>query len=164
MIGKHIKSARKSAGLTQDELGQLIGISGVAIMRYEKGQREPTKETIEKIAAKLQVSPNELMGWEVAQEKMNPLIYVTISLHFEVSNSEMFGGKGSIGYTATNFGGVKNLEAVDETFIDEHIGSVAGMLNVTKEEIKLISKEEYDLATEEDSERTEIDFDEDGDW
>lgn len=95
---------------------------------------------------------------------MNPLIYVTISLHFEVSNSEMFGGKGSIGYTATNFGGVKNLEAVDEILIDEHIGSVAGMLNVTKEEIKLISKEEYDLETEDDSERTEIDFDEDGDW
>lgn len=69
MIGEYIKVARKKAGLTQEELGQLIGISGVAIMRYEKGQREPSKETIEKIAIKLQVSPNELMGWGAAQEK-----------------------------------------------------------------------------------------------
>ena len=94
---------------------------------------------------------------------MNPLIYITISLHFEISNSEMFGGEGSIGYTATNFGGVQKLESVDESFIDKQMEIVANMLKVTKEEVKLISKEEYDLETEYDSERTEIDFDEDGD-
>lgn len=90
---------------------------------------------------------------------MNPLIYVTISLHFEVSNSEMFGGEGTIGYTATNFGGVSKLEGVDDSFVDKQIEGVANMLRVKKEDVKLISKEDSDLATEDD----EDDFDDEGD-
>lgn len=90
---------------------------------------------------------------------MNPLIYVTISLHFEVSNSEMFGGEGTVGYTATNFGGVSKLEGVDDSFVDKQIEGVANMLRVKKEDVKLISKEDYDLATEDD----EDDFDDEGD-
>ncbi|MBA9087499.1 hydroxymethylpyrimidine/phosphomethylpyrimidine kinase [Fontibacillus solani] len=93
---------------------------------------------------------------------MNPLVYVSVGLHYEISNSEMFGGEGSVGYTATNYGGVQNLENVDDTFVEKQIELVAAMLEVSKEEVKLISKEEFDLATE-DSDRTEIDFDEDGD-
>lgn len=94
---------------------------------------------------------------------MNPLIYITTTLHFEVSNSEMFGGKGTVGYTATNFGGVKNLDTIDDSFIQSQIAVTANMLQVTKDDIKLISKEEYDRETEDDSEHTEIDIDEDGD-
>lgn len=81
---------------------------------------------------------------------MNPLIYVTISLHFEVSNSETFGGEGTVGYTATNFGGVSKLEGVDDSFVDKQIEGVANMFRVKKEDVKLISKEDYDLATEDD--------------
>lgn len=91
---------------------------------------------------------------------MNPLIYVTVSLHFEVSNSEMFGGEGTVGYTATNFGGVSKLEGVDDSFVDKQIEGVANMLRVKKEDVKLISKEDYDLATEDD----EDDFDEGDEW
>lgn len=69
MIGEHIKSARKFAGLTQEQLGQAIGISGVAIMRYEKGQREPSKEIIEKIATALKASPTDIMGWDCLDER-----------------------------------------------------------------------------------------------
>lgn len=94
---------------------------------------------------------------------MNPLVYVSVGLHYEISNSEMFGGEGSVGYTATNYGGVQNLESVDDSFVEKQIELVASMLEVSKEEVKLISKEEFDLATE-DSDRTEIDFDEDGDY
>lgn len=83
---------------------------------------------------------------------MNPLIYVSISLHFEVSNSEMYGGKDSIGYAALNFGGVGNLEKVDDDFINKQIENIANTLHVSKEDIKLISKEEYDFETEEDDE------------
>lgn len=94
---------------------------------------------------------------------MNPLIYVFISLHFEVSNSEMFGGEGSVGYTATTFGVVGKLENVDDSFIDNQIEGVANMLHVTKENVKLISKEQYDVETEDDEDDCD-DFDEDGEW
>lgn len=64
MVGDCIKIARKKAGLTQEDLGKAIGMSGVAIMRYEKGQREPNKGVIEKIANVLGVNPNYLMDWD----------------------------------------------------------------------------------------------------
>jgi len=80
---------------------------------------------------------------------MNPLIYITISLNFEISNSKMFGGEGSIGYTETNYEGVQNLENLDESFINRQIEIVANMLKVTKEEVKLISKEEAEQKLKE---------------
>lgn len=92
---------------------------------------------------------------------MNPLIYVSVSLHFEISNSEMFGGEGSVGYTAATFGGVKNIENVDDSFVDKQIEGVANMLHVSKENVKLISKEQYDFETEDEDDCD--DFDDEGD-
>jgi hypothetical protein len=40
---------------------------------------------------------------------MNSLINVDLGFYFEVKNSEMFGGEGSVGYTAATIGGVKNI-------------------------------------------------------
>lgn len=48
--GQMIKSAREEAGITQEALGKAIGVSGVTIMRYEKGQRNPSSKVIEEIA------------------------------------------------------------------------------------------------------------------
>ena len=69
MIGDEIKKFRKLKNLTQQELGDLIGLSGVTIMRYEKDQREPSKDVIQKIANALETTPIKLMGWD---EKYNP--------------------------------------------------------------------------------------------
>lgn len=88
-------------------------------------------------------------------EEMNPLVYVSITLHFEVTDSEMFGGKGSVGYTSTRFGGIENLEEIDESFIDSQIQIVARTLKVPSKNVKLISKEQYDHETEEDVEDVE---------
>lgn len=91
MIGDRIKIARKNAEMTQDELGKAIGLSGVAIMRYEKGQREPNKSVIESIAKVLGVNPNFLMDWDelypnVAKdvEKYNHFAMYMKSLGFDV--------------------------------------------------------------------------------
>ena len=70
MIGDQIKRIRKSKNLTQEQLGDLVGISGVAIMRYEKGQREPNKETIQKIADALETTPTQLMDWDDIQREI----------------------------------------------------------------------------------------------
>ena len=62
--GSRIKAAREKAKLTQEELGKKIGITGVAIMRYEKGQRNPKLETLQRIAAALNVPVSDLLEWE----------------------------------------------------------------------------------------------------
>ncbi|MCK9479185.1 MAG: helix-turn-helix domain-containing protein [Firmicutes bacterium] len=76
MTGNLIKNARKTKGMTQEELGNAIGMSGVAIMRYEKEQREPSKDTIEKIAEVLNVHPNDLVGWKIVNEFESFITYL----------------------------------------------------------------------------------------
>lgn len=52
-IGKSIQSARKDKGLSQKELGALLGVSGSMIGQYENDLRNPKFETLERIAEAL---------------------------------------------------------------------------------------------------------------
>ena len=54
-IGERIKAARKQAGMTQQELADRLGISYVGISNWESGKRKPKQETLERIAAVLDV-------------------------------------------------------------------------------------------------------------
>lgn len=60
-IGNRIQEARKRVGLTQEELGERIGVTGVAIMRYEKDKRQPRIEQLMAIAAALGVPVQQLI-------------------------------------------------------------------------------------------------------
>lgn len=60
--GNRIKAAREAAHMTQEELGHKVGMTGVAIMRYEKEQREPSLQVIEDLASVLDVSISYLLG------------------------------------------------------------------------------------------------------
>ena len=62
--GQRIKEARENLALTQEELGQKIGVTGVTVMRYEKGQREPRFEQLQRIASALGVTVAYLQGYE----------------------------------------------------------------------------------------------------
>lgn len=66
--GERIKQARKNAKLTQEELGRLVDVTGVSIMRYEKGERFPDYRTTCNLAAELKLKIEDLMsetvkGW-----------------------------------------------------------------------------------------------------
>lgn len=61
-IGERIKKARELRNMTQSQLGEKLGVTGVTVMRYEKGQREPNIETIFNMAEKLNVSASYLLG------------------------------------------------------------------------------------------------------
>lgn len=52
-IGEKIKHSRKTAGLTQKELGESLGVSAAMIAQYESGKRKPKLETLDKIATAL---------------------------------------------------------------------------------------------------------------
>lgn len=55
LVGKRIRDFRKSANLTQKQLGEKIGVSGAMIGQYETGVRNPKRETLERIADALGV-------------------------------------------------------------------------------------------------------------
>lgn len=52
-IGRRIRQAREAAGLTQEELGQHLGVSGVAVGHYERAARSIGIAELERIAAVL---------------------------------------------------------------------------------------------------------------
>lgn len=63
-IGNKIKMLRKRRNMTQEELGERIGVTKATINKYETGVvvnlRRPT---IEKLARALDTTPAYLMGW-----------------------------------------------------------------------------------------------------
>jgi len=63
-LAEAVKELRKRKGLSQEELAKNSGLSLRTIQRVEKGETEPTGETIKRVSTILCVTPNELIDWE----------------------------------------------------------------------------------------------------
>lgn len=61
-IGEAIRKQRKIQGLTLNELGEKMGVSGSLVGQYERGVVNPKYETIIRFADALGVEPKELLG------------------------------------------------------------------------------------------------------
>ena len=61
-IGENISRIRKSRGLTQIELGELIGINQYQISDYETGRLHLSDEMIIRFAKALKTSSDEILG------------------------------------------------------------------------------------------------------
>jgi len=57
-----MRLSRKKKGISQADLGKLIGTSGDVIGRYERGDITPSVEVVPKIADALEVSVDYLLG------------------------------------------------------------------------------------------------------
>ena len=65
IMGQRIRELRQKQGLTQERLGEYIGVSRGAINKIEKGTTENLKRSqIETLAEKLGCTPTYLMGWD----------------------------------------------------------------------------------------------------
>lgn len=62
-VGEQIKKARKRAGLKQSELAEKLGLAVITIGQYERGQRQPRYDMLQRIAEALGVSAQELVDW-----------------------------------------------------------------------------------------------------
>lgn len=60
-VGDIIKQIRIRRRLTQKQLGEMCGLSEPAIRNYELGNRKPSLETLERIAAALNVTTFEIV-------------------------------------------------------------------------------------------------------
>ncbi len=73
------KNLRKDNNLTQAELGKKLGVAPSTVGMYERGQREPDFETLEKISAFFSVNMNTLLGKENAfDESKNSVVGIKI--------------------------------------------------------------------------------------
>lgn len=132
-IGENIKFYRKKAGFQQKELAEKVGVSAPAIMRYEKGQREPSKEIIEKIAMALNISPVLLMNWDSWGEECVPDINKRIKeirIRLNLSQEE-FGN--SIGLSKS---GISNIENGTRSVTPKHIKLIGLVYNINESWLK----------------------------
>ena len=63
-FGKRLKLLRSQAGLTQKQLGAMIGVSKSVISFYELQERSPSPDVLMKLAAVFHVSSDYLLGLE----------------------------------------------------------------------------------------------------
>ena len=59
-IGKRLREAREKAGITQEELGKRIGVTGSAITNYEKETSHPKEPVMYALMDALGIEPNFL--------------------------------------------------------------------------------------------------------
>lgn len=82
-IGQKIKKARLERGLTQKELGEIIGVQKSAIAKYESGRVVNIKRsTLQKIAKALNIRPSELIFSESPKDAAE--LHVRIITDFEL--------------------------------------------------------------------------------
>ncbi len=61
VIGHKVQKLRNSAGLTQEELGEKVGISRAYMGYIEQGRNAPSLEVLNRIARVLRVAVKELL-------------------------------------------------------------------------------------------------------
>ncbi|MBQ3330676.1 MAG: AAA family ATPase [Ruminococcus sp.] len=69
-FGSFLYEKRKQSGYTQSELGEMLGVTGKAVSKWENGTAKPTTQAIRKIAALWGVSIDELLTMR-EEPKMN---------------------------------------------------------------------------------------------
>lgn len=69
---ERLRELRLTRGMTQTQVGDLIGVSCVTIGRYEAGEREPSNAKIAALADYFGVSVDYLMGRDEGQPQPSP--------------------------------------------------------------------------------------------
>jgi len=69
-LGERLRELRKRSGKTQKEFGELFGLSESAIGMYERNQRRPDYETLQRFASHFNTTVNYLL---YGKTENNPL-------------------------------------------------------------------------------------------
>lgn len=85
-LGQIIKKARLEKNLTQQALGEIVGVQKSAIAKYENGRIVNIKRsTLQKIACALNIQPSELLFENSPEETAD--LHVRIITDFELMNA-----------------------------------------------------------------------------
>lgn len=76
IIGERLKEARNKKGLTQSQLGELLGVSKVSICGYEKGTRTPTMDKFLLLIQILDLDVQYVLGLEIKVVDVKDTSYI----------------------------------------------------------------------------------------
>ena len=85
LIGRRIKLARELAGLTQEKLAEIIGVSRTAVVRWESGETVPTVDHLIEMTSVLKVSADYLLGISDTDQVTSTLMEMASSLNRLIS-------------------------------------------------------------------------------
>lgn len=105
-IGKNIKRLRQNKGVTQEQLGEILGISGQAISKWENETSLPDIYVLPLLADYFGISMDELMGY-----KLNAMTHKEQFVKFMIGNGIL-----EVGEFALKSGQVKNYYLNTEKF------------------------------------------------
>ncbi len=79
-FGVRLQEIRKSRGLTQAQLADIIGLDAKTISRIESGGRFPKKENLEKIVSALNCNIKDLFNFDYIKSKEELRAYINKKL------------------------------------------------------------------------------------
>ncbi|WP_191860075.1 helix-turn-helix domain-containing protein [Hanstruepera ponticola] len=68
-LALRVKELRNQKGMSQEFLAEESGLSLRTIQRIEKGESNPTGESLKRLANALKVNPDELIDWSIKEDK-----------------------------------------------------------------------------------------------
>lgn len=71
---ENLIAARKSAGMTQKQVAELVGVTKSTYCNYEKGKRAPDVERLKRIANTLNTSGDILLGTDIYRGVTSPSV------------------------------------------------------------------------------------------
>lgn len=99
-IGKLISKRRNDLGYTQDELGEIIGVTGKAVSKWERGLSSPDVSLISRIAVELKLSIAQLLDGCITDFELS-----SNSIHQnEIISEANFDFKEKIELSSKNYG------------------------------------------------------------
>lgn len=81
-LAKRVKELRKRTGMSQELLAENSGLSLRTVQRIENGETQPTGDSIKRLSGALNVSPNELIDWQIIEDSKALLLLNLSQLGF----------------------------------------------------------------------------------
>ena len=99
-IGKLISKRRNDLGYTQDQLGEIIGVTGKAVSKWERGLSVPDVSLINRIAVELKLSIAQLLEGNISDFELS-----SNSIHLnDIKAAHDFDLKEKIEFSSKNLG------------------------------------------------------------
>ena len=97
-IGKFISALRKQQGLTQEQLGEKLGVTNKTVSRWETGKYMPDLDKLQDLSAILGISVNELLAGERIEDAASFVKKADENLIDALSRDSSFGLQDRIAY------------------------------------------------------------------
>ena len=128
-IGKFIAELRKTKNMTQQQLGEKIGVSSKTISKWETGKGMPDLSSLKPLSDYLEISINELLsGEKIEEEKYADKLEENIINTIEYSDKQVNNKKIFIGILLIVFGVFISFSAMSIFASESSWGSIYSIL------------------------------------